>query len=384
MEPGGRPTCSASSGAPLRRFATRLFLLVPLPLLVGALNVVVDPIGLFHDRRAEREYATLLLDGRNVIAGAGTNDRLVVRHYIEGLKQGFDVALLGSSRSMAIHASAFPGRSFFNFSLGGANLRDHIALYAMLRERGLLPRALVLNLDPWLLNRNGANTWWVTLEREYRRGLATLVADPRTVFWLDGIPLPERYLRAFSLQYFRFSLLDLGNRLVRGQVGAPFTPTDRRYDTAFVQWADGSYGWPEAARSATVPELREAAIRYATQGTANYLGGFTGLDARLQRLLEVFLHAVRRDGLRLVLILTPYHPEAYPRLVASPRYRLVADAERYYRELASREGIPLVGSYDPSRHGFGEGDFYDASHATDAALERWLSSERLDHSQGPN
>jgi hypothetical protein len=371
------PTSRVSSAAQLRRFTTKLVLLVPLPLLVVMLNLVVDPIGLFHDRHQEREYAALLLDGHNVIAGGGTNDRLVVRHYVAGLKQGFDVALLGSSRSMPIHAAAFPGRSFFNFSLGGAHVRDHIALYAMLRERQLPPRTLVLNLDPWLLNRNGANTWWVTLEPEYREGLATLVANSRAALLLDGVPVPRRYLRAASLQYFRFSLLVVKDRLVQGPTGPPFTPTDRRYDTNFVQWADGSYGWPEAARRATIPEIREAAIRYAMRGTANYLGGFTELDDRLQGLLEAFLRAVRRDGVRLALILTPYHPAAYPRLVASPRYRLVADAERYYRELASREGIPLVGSYDPSRHGFGEGDFYDASHATDAALEQWLSTERL-------
>jgi hypothetical protein len=120
-----------------------------------------------------------------------------------------------------------------------------------------------------------------------------------------------------------------------------------------------------------VEAVRRIALEY-TSGVPNYLGGFTELDADAQRLLAALVGAMQRDGVRVVLLLTPYHPTAYAGLLASRKYRIVAEAEADFRQLAARLGVPILGSYDPAVGGFTETDFYDASHTRDTALERWL------------
>jgi len=361
----------------VERFLGKLLLLAPIPALVVALNLAVDPLGLFRDGGPEREHAAILLRGENVVTDGRVNDRLVNKHYVDGRRERIGVALLGSSRSMAIHGSCFPGQSFFNFSVGGANVKDHVATYALLRERGLLPRTLVLGLDPWLLNRNGGTTWWVTLDAEYRRARTTFLREPGEPE-LPGLPVPERYLRLLSLQYFRFSLLVL-EQDARRRPPAPARGRATRdlYGADFIRWWDGSYTWPAEARRLTAGEVRGLAMRYLTDGPPNYLDAYTRLDPDAGRELDALVDAVRRDGVELVLLLTPYHPDAFERLLRSAPYRIVADAEAHFRELARRRAVRLAGSYDPAVAGFDAGDFYDASHARDTALERWLRREPL-------
>jgi len=364
-------------GGEVRQFLGKLLWLCPIPALVVALNLTVDPLGLFRDGGLEREHAAILLRGENVLTDGRINDRLVNKHYLWGRRERIGVAILGSSRSMAIHGSSFPGRSFFNLSVGGANVRDHVATYALLRERGLLPRTLVLALDPWLLNRHGGTTWWVTLDAEYRRARMTFLREPGGPI-PAGLALPERYIRVLSLQYFRFSLLVLGQDLRRGpSAPARARATRQLYGSDFIRWWDGSYAWPAETRRLTADEVRGLARRYVTDGPPNYLDAYTRLDPDAGRELDALVDAVKRDGVELVLLLTPYHPDAYQRLLRSAPYRIVADAEAHFRELARRRAVRLVGAYDPAVTGFGTGDFYDASHASDAALERWLLRDPL-------
>ena len=372
----GAPTGGISHQLVL--FAGRLLLLAPIGAFVIALNLAVDPLHLFGSGAPERRYASALLAGHNIVSHGRFNDRLIAKYYIEGLPRRPDVALIGSSRSMAIHGSCFPDGSFVNLSLGGANLKDHVAVYTILRERNRLPRTVVLNLDPWLLNRNGANTWWVTLEPEYKRGLERVVWDSYGRSAVVDRAVPWRYLRLASLQYFRFSLRVTWNYVMNApDEELTYVAIPRTYDDDFVRWADGSYSWPEPDRSATVEQVRKVAMEYTTDGIPNYLGSFTELDPDAQQLLTAFLGAVKRDGVRVLLLLTPYHPVAYAGLLGSRKYRIIADAETYFRRVASTLGIPIIGSYDPTVGGFQEGDFYDASHTSDTALERWLLTSRL-------
>ena len=79
---------------------------------------------------------------------------------------------------------------------------------------------------------------------------------------------------------------------------------------------------------------------------------------------------ILQDGVEVVFFLSPYHPLVYRHLVHSEEYRIVTDVEGYFRSVAAKKGIRIIGSYDPARIGLTESDFYDGMHPKPEAVRR--------------
>ena len=89
--------------------------------------------------------------------------------------------------------------------------------------------------------------------------------------------------------------------------------------------------------------------------------------------LAVFERFVRYSSrrARVILVLSPYHPELYARMKREGAHFLKAEAE--FREMAARCGIQIVGAYDPGQAGCGAMEFFDGMHPADTCMEKLLS-----------
>ena len=116
----------------------------------------------------------------------------------------------------------------------------------------------------------------------------------------------------------------------------------------------------------------EPLARKYISGNVYSLGKYEELDVALQTEIKAFISYLQAQGIEVVLYLTPYHPLVYSYLRDSEKYKIVLDAEKYFREVAAEYELTIVGSYDPERCGLSNEDFLDGMHMRREPVERIL------------
>jgi hypothetical protein len=356
----------------MKEFVLKILLLLPIIFLAIIVNLTQDPANLFSGSQYEQGIASLLLQGSNVKNVSNYDERLVQKYYVNGLTQPKDIVVLGSSRAMMIRSDIFPGRRFFNSSVSGASLEDHIAIYELYHEKKLDPAIVIIAVDPWLLNRYNGQNRWKSLEGEYVAATERFSQSPpplfgSAVFGAEGAKL----LELISPSYFQQSL----KALLHYSKPEPYVSTSAEEGETQIKRGDGAISYDQKTRSLSVDEVRRAAISYAEQGSVYSLEKFVSLDADYQKEMDNFLTSLRRENIRVVMLLAPYHPEVYKRLIEQQKYRIIVKAQRFFEELAQRHAIPLLGSFNPADCGCSDADFYDGMHPRESCVRKILGDK---------
>jgi hypothetical protein len=357
----------------MKRLLLKLALFLPVFFIIVSINYLVDPANLFQAGRQidsyEKGLAELLLARKNVANVSNYDERLLQKYYIHGMTRPKDVVVLGSSRSMSIHSSQFPGQTFFNNGVSGATIEDYIAVTEMDLQQGLKPSTVIMGLDPWVLNRNHGQIRWKSLESEYRAGLKRLQIGLGDNAAASGLSL-EKYLELISPAYFQASLRKLAELVKNPETVHSYYPTQDVEADGAIRLSDGSLNYDVKTRVSTVEEVHQQALAYMNTYPVYSLGTFWELDADLKTQLESLVDTLRNERIRVVFFLPPYHPEVYVRLMASENYRIIGEAQRYLTDLADKKGVTLVGSYNPLDVGCGPGDFYDGMHPRESCIDK--------------
>ena len=107
-------------------------------------------------------------------------------------------------------------------------------------------------------------------------------------------------------------------------------------------------------------------------GTTELLGAGNDLSPYLERMIA----DARSRGLRVIVFAQPLHPHLFNEL--SPEYsEFVSSQENKFRGWCQKDGAEFVGSYDPRVGGWSESDFYDGWHLRPAAVERFISMNKV-------
>ena len=313
---------------------------LPFAAMVGV-SVTIDPANLFHEG-PEPTIAAMLLAGRPVAGLVDYDDRLVQKHYIAGLASRKDVVILGSSRTMQVRATAFPGRSFMNHSLTGGVLEDYIAVARDYAARDLTPRHVVVGLDPWLLS-----------------AYANRPSEPR-------MATAARVREAVSPSYFQAAL-----RSFKAYGGRPAPREPFPDEAGGTTLGDGSRVYPRTIRERTTAQVWAEALRSASV-VDDRLRDFRELDETLVHRLEILVRLLRAGGADVEFLLVPYHRAMLERYHASDDYRLVFTAEQRFRDLAASLQVRVRGAYDPASCGCDESEFLDAGHPRETCMTKIL------------
>lgn len=329
---------------------------------VAAFNFCVDPAHIFDNGVYERRLAAILQSG-HAAAGLGNYDaRALQREVIAAMAAPPDVVALGSSRIMLVDGRLMGTSSFFNHGVDGATMEDLVAIWELYRARGFRPRAVFLGLDPWVLNRHHDQIRWTTLAATYADGMRGLGLEPEAA--------PEagatRLAQLVSVKYLKASLDDF--RRGRPQPH----PADGEV-ADFTKHKDGSISYQRDFRERPQAEVDDEARRTAqTEGIYSFRD-YRVLDARYAQTLARFVARLRADGVAVTFFLPPFHPTVYQAIASAQRYHQVIEAERAFRELAAKHGVPVIGSYDPGQLGCSPADFLDGLHPRRACVERLLA-----------
>ena len=304
-----------------------------------------------------------MLQGKNVANVKNCDERLVQKIYIHGSNQGHEVIVLGSSRSLHIDSTFFPGKTFYNHAISGASLEDLIGVYQSVVEQEQKPTTVILGLDPWFLNRQNGLVSWIPFANEFQTGLRRmgLPLDPGSAVLLtakaDLVPLWTKAMNLLSPAYFQTSF----KMILRSQGGMPYA-TDLTIGNEWIKLADGSENYDLTFQNRSQDLVNQDARRYVNLGTVYGLDRFSQLDPQYEQWLEAFVNRMQADDATVIFYLSPYHPYVYNYLMASDQYNIVKSTQTYYTDLASKKHILVLGSYDPNDLGCAETEFFDGMH----------------------
>lgn len=359
-----------------RRFFLKLLLIIPVFFLVFGFNWFVDPVHLRDANQYEQGIAQMILAEKNVTNIWNPNEAVYLEAFIEGLPQRKEVLVFGSSRSKLLRSDSFPGLTFFNNSISGGGLNDYLALYELYRQKNLIPSVVVLELSPWILNGAYASVWQdfnaVQSELEQRilhpelaTGGPLRIGRTTSIDWAEF--LSPGYFQTSFYSWLNGTLKPAENKANYFEYQPGSLPVGETI------LSDGSAIYPERVQnSANIEKVTAAAIEYAQ----NPAGLPQALDPQRQKMLESFVQYLQNQGVQVVFYLPPYHPKTYELLMNSEPYKIIAEAQQYFTDLAQRTGVTLVGSYNPAELALDNLSFFDGSHPTQEAV-RTLFSGRI-------
>lgn len=342
----------------------KLSLFIPFAFLVVFTNYFGDPSNVFSD--IEFDMARLLLNRHN-ISVQNFNDRLLQKHYIFNRSHPPEVVVIGSSRTMVADSSLFPGRTFFNHSMGTATLEDFMAITELYVLKGQMPETIVLGVDPWLFKAFNGYTRWKALSEYYalyqNAAESSERLDRLKYTWNHVCSKIDFYTMMVSLNYFQASYKHYLNMLYLGETGRT-----RLYDTELnssrrcnIQKWDGCVVWDHGTNHRNPQESTYYAEYIVDQQIAEFRDGFNIANKSLTEFERLVDFLADKDA-HVIFWLPPYHPRLYDKIAQNPRWKPIQDIQAKITDMAHRKGIPVYGSFNPGDMNLSPDDFFDGHH----------------------
>jgi hypothetical protein len=345
----------------LKGFFSVFFLLL---LSTAFFNFHADSAGIFRPNKGLKGVALNLLNGKMVAGYLGRSDeRELQRLIVENYPRRRGIIVLGSSRTMLLRKRFIAGDvDFFNHCVSGAMIEDLVAIVGLYRRTGLLPKTVIIGVDPWMFNKNawlGADFWKI-LESYYDEVIAEF---PRASL---GAKIVRNTAGSSSDPTSRYEqLINLAYTLQNWQYlqkGKKLYVTNTADVDDYVREPDGSLHFPYGFRFNTISGGPSSDLPDIIYNSFDTLTG--------TQLFEDLLQYLKAHGVNVVLLLPPIHPDAYRAWLQNPRFRITLQVETYLRELARRNNFKVIGSFDPSHYGFTNNDFSDAIHGHENVMKK--------------
>ena len=130
----------------MKRFLIRTSKIAcPILIILVSVNYFGDAARIF-DPEYEREMSEILMSGRFITNINNYDERVFQKEVINRMAKAPEVLVLGSSRTMLINSSYFPGQTFFNNSVTGASIEDLISLFQVYKEKKISLQKYYLGL----------------------------------------------------------------------------------------------------------------------------------------------------------------------------------------------------------------------------------------------
>jgi hypothetical protein len=336
---------------------------------VVMLNAAVDPGAIVHrDEGGATRYADALIASKyGLWWPEGSYDDRGIKRGLARDAGRFDCVVIGSSHAMQVSGLAHPPAlsgtcaSILNLAVSGAGLEDQLTLAYLALSDGK-PAKMILAVDPWDL-AYGKDPRWSYYESDYRQARRVILGRTGD----ESLPpLASGIADLVSLDYTLRSLGELADRFAGGARVRTIVPAPRVDENVGgrepVLLPDGSLIYSASyladKRSRPIPL---GGIPYKIDGPLDQPDAIA--DYR------TLLRWIRRQGVEPILLLTPYQQNV---LKASdwPTARALRAIEPLVRDLARRERVRVIGSFDPAVAGCPSGEFLDFMHATTACLAR--------------
>lgn len=315
---------------------------LPVFIFLISVNAFVDSAHLL-DSSFEKSLIDPILEGKNLTNLKNFDDRAFNLQVIQSPLSP-SLIVLGSSRSLQVRIDSSKN-DFFNHSVSGATLEDIIGIYQLYKENDKPLKTILIDAEPWYFNKNRAESRWKVFEQQVAN-----FQNPNTNPSLtgQGESYFMKYRQLISPSYFQINFMNIGKSL-------KVEITDKEENQYMTRLYDGSvtYG---------IDNLRSMAKRKVVTDRIPMLEDYFEMDPNDVALFEKMIKDMMANGIKVNLLMFPYHPDVYKQIKVNKRYRMVQQVEQYYHNLSDSLDIELKGSFDPERCGLRASDFMDFSH----------------------
>jgi hypothetical protein len=258
-----------------------------------------------------------------------------------------------------------PGRTVYNAATGSNTMNYLIALAGLFVRDDRKPRYAVIGVDSWLFDATPRNARWRALNEAY------LAMNARIGLPADADAAEEAVWRSLiSLDYTRASLAEIS--VDWRAAFASSSPAQKIDDADGFKRSDGSLVYPAAFRARDAGQIRADALAHGHKHVTELLKGGL-LDPKSTMRFTHLLAYLNDAGVRVVLLLPPYHPAHYDYVRSQQETQALDRIEAFVHGLARAGQVQVAGSYDPVRAGCAESEFWDGLHARRSCLGRLLA-----------
>ncbi len=328
--------------------------------IVICVNIIADPANIAGDDMVT-VMADRLLAGEIVASPGDYNEGLLQTILLDAKDP--DTVIIGSSSVLYI---PWEYDNYQVIGLSGAYLWDDLAAVGLLDAEGDLPERVVICVDPWIL-RTDYGVGRHDSIAEYGRFEAALssgVPYEEACKILDEETSDDSWKEFLSFSYFQSSVdyikkwgwkysLSSAAEKIRSVPEAesesiPCILPDGRHTClgqCSVEQMDG-----DANRLIESGHIDAFDVEFASLSTTN------------TELFENLIKHLTEEGVTVELYLPAMYPVLYDYIAESDLYEGVELSENRLREMASRYGVTVHGTFDPSLSGIVREDFADWHH----------------------
>lgn len=330
-----------------------------------SVNYFGDAAKLFDDTY-HHTMIEILNKNHNVTNVSNFNEVLFKKELIKNEKKDIDILVLGSSRTMLINSSYYNKKNLINASVSGAYLEDIISLYQSAFNDNKNPKEIILNIDPWIFNKNNGssnNTRGITMKKELESFLKENSIK-------NTQPKKSKYFQLISPSYFQSSFKALKNSISKNS--APL-PSEKKLNETNTYHRDGSLSYGEKYRNAIPSEIDLKAKDYI-EGNIYCIENFNSLAPNNIELFNLLIKNIQKEKSSITFSLIPYHPLVYKKIETD--YPLVLETEKFISEFSVKYGIKIIGSYNPIKCGLNNSFFYDGMHLNEKGINEIMNFKK--------
>lgn len=341
----------------MKKLYLKLAIFLPIIIAVVFMNYAADPAHLFENGKIEAQIAKTLVDGKNVVSAGNYDSQSVQQKYILSLSSPKEIILLGSSRCLAVNHKHLGNEDYFNHSINGADVEDFEFVIDNYLQKNMAPKNAIICVDPWIFNRNRFDGKRADLQK---KSMLSPVAKKYSQF-----------AQLLSPSYFQESLRLAYKRLVVKKDFQPYTEESNDTNPVIVKYWDGSANLKKLYGDKTPEQITELAKAYDPEPL---LGEFNTLDLERQKALTNLIDKMRRNNIKVILLLAPYHPLTHQFLMSSPKYSIISKVQEYISVYSQLNNITVMGSYNPDDFSLTKEDFLDGTHPSGSAFRKIIET----------
>lgn len=334
-----------------------IFFFFAFPAALFFFNYQVDPNHRYRFSIPEKTLKAFSSSADTLwISPENYDDRAFLKKYLAVANRP-EILLLGGSRVANIREEMFresTGAGFLNASVTAGTMRDYIAIWQMVKQRGFKPQVVFIGIEEQSLNFASQNDRYLSILEHYESFFEKGIS-PRLRFMGKTTDLKD----LLSLQTTLASV----RALSRQELGSGEFISRTRYkgETA-ARTRSLSLLYPASYRRRSAQTI-SAEANDNGRGELKAFGKWNIKDQRGYDQLRALIRDIKKSGARPIVIGMPYHPEAHRMVLSDPEAgQKLKDFVSGVAEVAGSEKIFFYDAIMEHASDFKEADFLDGVH----------------------
>lgn len=292
-----------------------------------------------------------------IIISHRMDERIFVKYRIIYENYNPEILVIGSSRIREL-AEKEMNKKTLNLSVGGASIEDQLVIAEMALEK-FNPNTIYLAADPWLFNEYSVKKEWKSLKPEYNKTLSNInswstekIINFNKQKLVDGNEKINLTTSRENILEKIYSIINLNPNLDNKE-----NIKNKTYKTIILRDGKRVYGLEYQNQEITNEILRHSSMdnyKFSTSRFENYSNFLSYLKIYHKK--------------EVILVLSPYYNPSFELTIKEiPMY---LEIEKKFINLAHKNQVKILGSYDSKLLNCENNEFYDSYHPKSSCMKK--------------